>query len=170
VSLGVLGLVLLAAWAHAAWNLVAKGAQGGAAFVWLTTGASAVLYAPVLVGGINLEPAAIALMAGSGALHAAYFVLLQRGYATGDLSLVYPLARGTGPLLSSVAAIAFLASIPARWRSPAPRSSSGRSSRSPAGRTATRPPPSSSPCSPASRSRATRSGTSRRSTGAGSTR
>ena len=66
------------------------------------------LYAPVLVGGIDLAPAAIALMAGSGALHAAYFVLLQRGYATGDLSLVYPLARGTGPLLSSVAAIAFL--------------------------------------------------------------
>jgi len=112
VSLGVLGLVLLAAWAHAAWNLVAKGAQGGAAFVWLTTVASAVLYAPVLVGGIDLEPAAIALMAGSGALHAAYFVLLQRGYATGDLSLVYPLARGTGPLLSTVAAIAFLGEHP----------------------------------------------------------
>ena len=112
MSLGVLGLVLLAAWAHAAWNLVAKGAQGGAAFVWLTTVASAVLYAPVLVGGIDLAPAAIALMAGSGALHAAYFVLLQRGYATGDLSLVYPLARGTGPLLSSVAAIAFLGEHP----------------------------------------------------------
>ena len=129
MSLGVLGLVLLAAWAHAAWNLVAKGAQGGAAFVWLTTVASAVLYAPVLVGGIDLEPAAIALMAGSGALHAAYFVLLQRGYATGDLSLVYPLARGTGPLLSTVAAIAFLGEHPAGWRSPAPRSSSARSSR-----------------------------------------
>ena len=70
---------------HAAWNLVAKGAQGGAAFVWLT--AVGRLYAPVLVGGIDLAPAAIALMAGSGALHAAYFVLLQRGYATGDLSL-----------------------------------------------------------------------------------
>ena len=47
-------------------------------------------------------------MAGSGALHALYFVLLQRGYAAGDLSLVYPLARGTGPLLSGTAAIAFL--------------------------------------------------------------
>jgi drug/metabolite transporter (DMT)-like permease len=112
VSIGVLALVLLAAWAHAAWNLVAKGAQGGAAFVWLTTIASAVLYAPVLVTGIDLDAAAIALMAGSGALHAMYFVLLQRGYATGDLSLVYPLARGTGPLLSTVAAIAFLGEHP----------------------------------------------------------
>ena len=38
-------------------------------------------------------------MAGSGAAPRVYFVLLQRGYAAGDLSLVYPLARGTGPLL-----------------------------------------------------------------------
>jgi drug/metabolite transporter (DMT)-like permease len=112
VSLGVLALVLAAACAHAAWNLLAKGAQGGAAFVWLTTIASAILYAPVLAGGIDLDRTAIAFMAGSGALHALYFVLLQRGYATGDLSLVYPLARGTGPLLSGLAAIAFLGERP----------------------------------------------------------
>src|SRR5690349_16047947 len=48
----------------------------------------------------------------SGALHALYFLLLQRGYATGDLSLVYPLARGTGPLLSTTAAIVFLGERP----------------------------------------------------------
>ena len=47
-------------------------------------------------------------MAGSGALHTVYASLLQRGYRTGDLSLVYPLARGTGPLISTVAAIACL--------------------------------------------------------------
>ena len=51
-------------------------------------------------------------MAGSGVLHSIYFVLLQRGYAAGDLSLVYPLARGTGPLLSGAAAIAFLGERP----------------------------------------------------------
>jgi drug/metabolite transporter (DMT)-like permease len=51
-------------------------------------------------------------MAGSGALHALYFVLLQRGYATGDLSLVYPLARGTGPLLSTAVAIVALGERP----------------------------------------------------------
>jgi drug/metabolite transporter (DMT)-like permease len=112
VSAGVLALVLLAAAAHAVWNLAAKGAQGGAAFVWLTTVASGLLYAPVLLTGIDLGAAPIALMAGSGALHALYFVLLQRGYATGDLSLVYPLARGTGPLLSTAAAIAILGERP----------------------------------------------------------
>ena len=107
-----MALVLGAACAHAAWNLLAKGAEGGSAFVWLTTAGSAVLWAPVLVDGIDLSPAALGLMAGSGALHALYFVLLQRGYATGDLSLVYPLARGTGPLLSGLAAIAFLGERP----------------------------------------------------------
>ncbi len=102
----VLALVLAAAVAHASWNLLAKGAAGGAAFVWLTTVASALIYLPVLVlVPIRVDATALGLMAASGALHAAYFVLLQRGYATGDLSLVYPLARGTGPLLSTTAAI-----------------------------------------------------------------
>ena len=41
----------------------------------------------------------------SGLIHTGYFVILQRGYAVGDLSVVYPLARGTGPMLSVVAAI-----------------------------------------------------------------
>ena len=51
-------------------------------------------------------------MVGSGLLHALYFTLLQRGYAAGDLSVVYPLARGTGPLLAGAAAIAFLGERP----------------------------------------------------------
>ena len=51
-------------------------------------------------------------MAGSGLLHAGYFVLLQRGYASGDLSVVYPLARGTGPLLALPLAALLLAERP----------------------------------------------------------
>ena len=62
---------------------------------------------------------ALGLMVGSGALHALYLVPLQRGYAAGDLSLVYPLARGTGPLLSGAAAIVFPGGVRVRWRSPA---------------------------------------------------
>jgi drug/metabolite transporter (DMT)-like permease len=112
VSLDVLLLVLASACAHAAWNFLAKGAEGGAAFVWLATVAATVLYAPTLATGIALDGGATALMAGSGALHALYFVLLQRGYASGDLSLVYPLARGTGPLLSTALAIAVLGERP----------------------------------------------------------
>jgi multidrug transporter EmrE-like cation transporter len=47
-----------------------------------------------------------------GALEVVYFLLLQRGYRDGDVSLVYPLARGTGPTLSVVGAILFLGERP----------------------------------------------------------
>ena len=117
MSTGVLALVLAAAFAHASWNLLAKPAQGGAGFVWLCAVAGTLLWLPVLVVALIADPGplgwtAVWLMAGSGALHALYFVLLQRGYADGDLSLVYPLSRGTGPLLSTLAAIAFLGERP----------------------------------------------------------
>ena len=104
MSAGVLALVIAAAFAHAGWNFLAKGAEGGAAFVWLARSAGTVLWLPVLAIALAVFPGelgwvALGLMVGSGVLHALYFTLLQRGYATGDLSLVYPLARGTGPLL-----------------------------------------------------------------------
>ena len=51
-------------------------------------------------------------MAGSGLLHIGYFSALQHAYEKGDLSVVYPLARGSGPLLSVAAAILFLGERP----------------------------------------------------------
>src|SRR5215831_7220966 len=60
----------------------------------------------------NIGAVEIGFMAGSALLHTGYFVLLNQGYRVGDLSLVYPLARGTGPLLSSIAAIVFLGERP----------------------------------------------------------
>src|SRR3954447_25736320 len=117
MTLPILGLVLIAALAHAVWNLLAKGAQGGAGFVWLYTVAASVLYLPVLVAALLIAPGplgwtALVFMAGSGALHTVYASLLQRGYRPGALSLFSPLARGTGPLLSTVAAIAFFGERP----------------------------------------------------------
>ncbi|GIV95448.1 MAG: hypothetical protein KatS3mg057_0105 [Herpetosiphonaceae bacterium] len=114
-----LALVLLSACIHATWNLLAKraGSGGSVAFVWLVTGLAAVIYAPI--AGIflvlkqpQLGAAELLFMAGNALLHSGYFLVLQRGYKTGDLSLVYPLARGTGPVLSTVAAIALLGERP----------------------------------------------------------
>jgi drug/metabolite transporter (DMT)-like permease len=74
------------------------------------------LWAPLAVvdgfveGGISL--AGVAFMAGSGLLHVGYFSSLQRSYEHGDLSVVYPLARGSGPVLSVAAAILFLGERP----------------------------------------------------------
>lgn len=106
--------MLAAAFAHAGWNFLAKGAGGGAAFVWLFSLCSALLLTPIVMAdaiaddGLHLDAGDVGLMAGSGVLHAWYFVSLQRAYRDGDLSFVYPLARGTGPLLATVAAIVVL--------------------------------------------------------------
>ena len=114
-----LTLILAAAVIHATWNFLNKRASGHATFTWLVAVLSAVLYAPatitvIEVWGIEINFVLIGLMAGSAALHTAYFVLLNQGYRIGDLSLVYPLARGTGPLFSSIAAILFLGERPSK--------------------------------------------------------
>jgi uncharacterized membrane protein len=105
-------LVLACAFLHAFWNLLAKRASaGGAPFVWSFGTAAAVLWTPVVAWVVlTRRPAiggeALLLLAASGTLHTLYLVVLQRGYKAGDLSLVYPLARGTAPILSMLAAIA----------------------------------------------------------------
>ncbi|WP_410671818.1 EamA family transporter [Amycolatopsis sp. cmx-4-68] len=113
-----LSLVLLAAVLHAAWNLAAKRiSSGGTQFVWLYYTASAVVLLPVTV--VLLVVAAdrpqwswLVAAAGTSVLHIAYGIVLQRGYRVGDLSVVYPVARGTGPLLSVLAAVLVLGERP----------------------------------------------------------
>src|SRR5215475_4134201 len=107
-------LILVAAFIHATWNLLNKKASGHATFTWLVAGLSAVFYTPVALAFWHAKIGAVEIgfMAGSALLHTGYFVLLNQGYRVGDLSLVYPLARGTGPLLSSIAAIIFLGERP----------------------------------------------------------
>ena len=112
-----LGLVLSAAFIHATWNLFAKKVGGGAPFVWLFSALSTCLYAPLALGAFLIQKPMIdrvglIFLAGSAALHLVYFLVLQRGYKVGDLSLVYPLARGTGPALSTVLAIVVFAERP----------------------------------------------------------
>ena len=102
----VVGLIAVAAVAHASWNLAIKRAgTGGAVFLWLTFAVGAIVFAPLGVASLGAEPSWLWLAAVSGALQVGYFLLLQRGYRRGDVSVVYPLARGTGPLLSVVFAI-----------------------------------------------------------------
>jgi uncharacterized membrane protein len=113
-----LALVLVAAFAHAGWNALSKRAPGGAAFVWTQMTVSCLCMVPVAAAGVWLDDGArvsftiVLLGIASGCSHAVYFVLLQRGYAAGDLSLVYPLARGTGPVFATAGAIAILGERP----------------------------------------------------------
>jgi drug/metabolite transporter (DMT)-like permease len=105
--------VLLAALTHATWNLAAKRASSSRHFVWLYSLGSVVLYAPAVLWVViyerpHFEQAHWLALLMTGVLHMGYSLLLQAGYRVSDLSLVYPLARGTGPLLSFIAATFFL--------------------------------------------------------------
>lgn len=117
MSAFALGLVLVAAVCHATWNLAAKRSGGGLAFVWLTGLVSFAFYIPaVLAYGawrpFTLPEGAWTVILGSGLIKTGYALLLQLGYRHGDFSLIYPLARGTGPLLSTCAAIAIFGERP----------------------------------------------------------
>jgi hypothetical protein len=101
VTAWALLLVLTAAFIHASWNFLTKRASGHATFTWLFAALSALFYTPVagaavFFSGLTISWVEIGMMAGSAVLHTAYFVLLNQGYRMGDLSLVYPLARGNG--------------------------------------------------------------------------
>ena len=118
MSLLPLALVVIAAFIHATWNLLAKRAAGaGSAFVFASNVITCVAYLPwvgwVLAHGTHvwsLPVAACVVL--SGILHLGYSLCLQRGYQVADLSVVYPIARGTGPLLSSVGAFILLREAP----------------------------------------------------------
>ena len=117
MSLAALGLVVAAAFIHAYWNYLAKRSAGGPVFVWLYSLATCLIYAPVIAVLVALDPPRYGpmewlLIVSSGVLHLLYSLTLQRGYRAADLSVVYPLARGTGPLLSSLAAIVILGEQP----------------------------------------------------------
>lgn len=110
MSLPVLALVAFAAVAHAAWNIAIKRAgTSGPDFLWLSFLVGAVVFLPFGIWSLVDSGADLLhwlwLAVVSGALQIAYFFLLQRGYRKGDVSVVYPLARGTGPLLAVVFAM-----------------------------------------------------------------
>jgi drug/metabolite transporter (DMT)-like permease len=112
-------LVLVAAVAHATWNLLSKRASqaDGLIFVWLVAVAAAVVWSPLFAGfllvtGTRPTWTDLAVICGSMTLHLGYFLLLQRSYGAGDLSVVYPVARGTGPMLASLVAVLLLGERP----------------------------------------------------------
>ncbi|MFC4112738.1 DMT family transporter [Nonomuraea zeae] len=119
MSLWALVLILVAAVAHASWNVLSKKAAQAdhVVFLWLVAVAAAIVWSPLFAGFLLVTgtvPSRLDLLVAGGStlLHLGYFVLLQRGYGTGDLSVVYPVARGTGPMLASLVAVLFLGERP----------------------------------------------------------
>ena len=115
-----LALVLVAALLHAAWNVAAKKAGGNHHFVLMGAVLIVLLWAPL---GTWVAWDAVprwgatewGLIVASALVHLVYFNVLLKGYRVSDLTVVYPVARGTGQLLSSVGAMVLLAETPSLW-------------------------------------------------------
>ena len=108
-------LVLISAFSHAAWNFAARRAAGNLVAIWLGLWLGCTLVSPGVIGIIVYKgvPATIPVQAiicicATGLIHAVYFRLLAAGYEHGEISLVYPIARGSGIGLTAILASFFL--------------------------------------------------------------
>jgi uncharacterized membrane protein len=114
VSPFIIGLVAVSAVLHVAWNVRLKTAEDPLRTATIGMLAAAVGIVPGGVvawwlGGARALPAdGVALGIASGVVEAAYFIFLAAVYRRGDLSVVYPLARGTAPLLAVVVGVGAL--------------------------------------------------------------
>lgn len=109
VSALALALVLGAALMHAAWNALAKRGGDPLLFLWWSGLLASVLYLPVTAAAVwrdGVPAAGAPFVVGTAVLHALYFWSLGRAYASGDYSLVYPVARGLGVALVPLLALA----------------------------------------------------------------
>jgi drug/metabolite transporter (DMT)-like permease len=110
VPLVAVALVIVAGLLHASWNFVAKKAGGDLRFAALSSVFMVAVWAPL---GVSLAVREVPqwgagpwlCVLGSALCHVPYFVLLLRGYRVADLTVVYPVARGSGPLITAAVAI-----------------------------------------------------------------
>jgi drug/metabolite transporter (DMT)-like permease len=101
-------LALCAAVVHAGWNLLLSRARDSEAATAVALAAGAIVFAPVAAATWQLDAKALPYAAGSAALELIYLGLLARAYQEGELSVVYPVARGSAPLLILVFSLAVL--------------------------------------------------------------
>jgi len=103
--------VLLAALGHTVWNYLAKASRDKIAFLWLLLVAAVGLFGVPFAWWLPRHPIPAEgwpYIFATGLVHAFYFWFLGAAYERGDLSTVYPLARGTAPVLVPFAAGAWL--------------------------------------------------------------
>ncbi len=109
-----IALVAVAAVLHAGWNVLLKTSGDPLRTAVRLQAIGTAVLVPVGViawfatGRPGVDPRGVGLALVSGVLEAAYFVCLSAAYARGGLSLVYPLARGSAPLVAVVVGVVVL--------------------------------------------------------------
>jgi uncharacterized membrane protein len=108
VPLSAFSLALGAAFLHASWNVLLAGARDSETAAAVSTLCGVALLAPValITGGVS--DAALPFAGASAVLHVGYLALLARAYQSGEVSVVYPVSRGTAPVLVLVFGALFL--------------------------------------------------------------
>jgi drug/metabolite transporter (DMT)-like permease len=103
-----LGLALAAACVHALWNVLLARARDVEAATAVALVVAEVVFLPVAILVWHVHRAAIPFLIATGALQLLYFTLLATAYRVAELSVVYPIARGTAPVLVLVIGVAAL--------------------------------------------------------------
>ena len=112
MSIGFAVIVLLAAVLHAVWNAIVKTGEDRMLTLTLVIGAGSLMAAFVVPFIEPPAPESWPYLLLSMTLHSSYYFLLIRAYHYGDLSLVYPVSRGSAPLLVALGASVFLSEVP----------------------------------------------------------
>jgi drug/metabolite transporter (DMT)-like permease len=107
-----LALLLIAAALHATWNLLVKRAREKQIFTWCALLVGAICFAPLLVQVVSFPLSILPYVISSAIFEATYYFVLIRAYQNGDFSLVYPMARGSAPVLLTIWTILFLGERP----------------------------------------------------------
>lgn len=113
MPLQTLALLILAGILHASYNALYKKSIDKRAFAWWFILVASVIYLPVLIStSLRFPREGWLCIFASGVAEAAYYIATSEAYERGDLSVVYPLARGVAPLFVTLWAILFLGERP----------------------------------------------------------
>ena len=114
---GPLLLVVVSAFSHATWNVLAKRGEDKEAYMWIMVTSSIVTLIPVyliILPDWSFPLAALPYMLLSAVAETLYFITLSKAYELGDISVVYPLARSS-PLFLTILAVMFLNESISAW-------------------------------------------------------
>jgi len=112
MSTTIFSVVLLAALLHALWNFAARNARGNLSVLWLGIVLASICCLPFALASVAVDRElmqGLPFILATGVVHALYFALLGKSYETGEISSVYPVARGTGVMGTGLAASVLLA-------------------------------------------------------------